>query len=56
MITKQDTADYINENIAALLTAEEIQTIRSRITPELASVLIKLLGDVSMLIEIRDAE
>ena len=56
MITKQDTADYINANVATALTAEEIETIRSKITPELATILIKLLGDVSMLIEIRDAE
>lgn len=56
MITKQDTADYINANMATALTAEEIQMIKSKITPELASVLIKLLGDVSLLVEIRDAE
>lgn len=56
MITQQETADYINENIAISLTPDEIQTIKSKITPELATVLIKLLGDVSMLIEIRDAE
>ena len=56
MITKQATADYINANIATALTAEEIETIRTNITPQLASVLIKLLGDVSMLVEIRDAE
>lgn len=56
MITKQDTADYINANIATALTAEEIQMIRSTVTPKLATILIKLLGDVSLLIEIRDAE
>jgi len=56
MITQQDTADYINANIATALTPEEIETVRSQITPDLASVLIKLLGDVSMLVDIRDAE
>lgn len=56
MITQQETADYINANIATELTVEELQTVKSIITPELAGVLIKLLGDVSMLIEIRDAE
>ena len=56
MITKQATADYINANIATALTAEEIDTVKEQITPALASVLIKLLGDVSMLVEIRDAE
>lgn len=54
MIEQQEVADYINENISMMLTMEEIQTIRSKITPELASVLMKLLGDVSILVEIRD--
>ena len=56
MITKQATADYINANIATALTAEEIEIVKAQITPKLAAVLIKLLGDVSMLIEIRDSE
>lgn len=56
MITKQETADYINANLATSLTEEEILILRSKITKELATVLIKLLGDVSLLIEIRDSE
>ena len=56
MITQQQTADYINANINDVLTADEIDSLRSKITPELAAILIKLLGDVSLLIEIRDAE
>ena len=56
MITQQQTADYINSNINDVLTADEIYSLRSKITPALAAILIKLLGDVSLLIEIRDAE
>ena len=56
MITQQETADYINANIATTLTAEEIATVKSSINKDLAGVLIKLLGDVTMLVEIRDAE
>jgi hypothetical protein len=56
MITQQQTADYINANINDVLTADEIDSLRSKITPALAAILIKLLGDVSLLIEIRDAE
>jgi hypothetical protein len=56
MITQQETADYINANINTALTVQEINTIKSRINKNLAVVLIKLLGDVSMLVEIRDAE
>jgi hypothetical protein len=56
MITQQETADYINANIASVLTVEEINTVKSSINKNLAGVLIKLLGDVSMLVEIRDAE
>lgn len=56
MITQQETADYINANISTALTAEEINTVKSRINRDLAVALIKLLGDVSLLVEIRDAE
>ena len=54
MITQQQTADYINANINDLLTANEIDSLRSKITPALAAILIKLLGDVSILTFIRD--
>jgi hypothetical protein len=56
MITQQETADYINANIATALTTEEIAAVKSNINKNLAGVLIKLLGDVTMLVEIRDAE
>ena len=54
MITQQQVADYINANITDALSSSEIDLLRSKITPALAAVLIKLLGDVSFLIEIRD--
>lgn len=54
MITQQEVADYINANITDVLSFDEIETLRTKVTPALATVLIKLLGDVSFLIEIRD--
>ena len=54
MVTQQEVTDYINANINDALSVSEIATLRTRITPALATVLIKLLGDVSLLIEIRD--
>ena len=56
MITQQETADYINTNINDVLDTAETAVLSSKITPALATVLIKLLGDVSFLIEIRDGE
>jgi hypothetical protein len=56
MITKTEVADYINANIDNDLTSDEINTLRSKISPALATVLIKLLGDVNILTEIRDSE
>ena len=61
MITKTEVADYINANIDTVLTAEEIKTLEDSIKnhpakPLLAETLIDLLGDVSMLIAIRDDE
>jgi hypothetical protein len=59
MISKTDVADYINANIESLLTAEEIQTLKDSIANHPAKILlletlIDTLGDVSVLIEIRD--
>lgn len=56
MINQQEVADYINANINDVLTTDEIFMLRSKITPALAAILVKLLGDVSLLVEIRDAE
>jgi hypothetical protein len=54
MATKQEVADYINNNYQDVLTAEELAKIDQALNPELATILIKLLGDVSFLTFIRD--
>ena len=54
MATKQEVADYINNNYQDVLTAEELAKIDQVLNPELATILIKLLGDVSFLTFIRD--
>ena len=61
MIMKTEVADYINANIDTVLTAEEIKTLEDSIKnhpakPLLAETHIDLLGDVIMLIAIRDDE
>ena len=54
MATKQEVADYINNNYQDVLRAEELPKIDQALNPELATILIKLLGDVSFLTFIRD--
>lgn len=54
MATKQEVADYINSNVNTALTGEEIAKIDAILDPETATILIKLLGDVSFLINVRD--
>jgi len=54
MATKQEVADYINNNYQTILTAEEIAKVDAKMNPEVATILIKLLGDVSFLTFIRD--
>ena len=54
MATKQEVADYINANYEAIWTAEEEAKVDAMLNPELAEILIKLVGDVSFLIEVRD--
>lgn len=55
-ITKQQVADYINANYQSNLTADDLIKIDQALTPELAAILIKLLGDVSFLVHVRDNE
>ena len=60
MISKNEVADYMNANMSVALTSEEIATLRTSIeqSPDpklLAESLIGIFGDVTMLIEIRDA-
>ena len=54
MATKQEVADYINDNYEAVWTAEEEAKIDQMLNPELAKILIKLVGDISFLTEVRD--
>ena len=57
MATKQEVADYINNiNIRDTLTDSELVHIQERVDPLLANALIKIVGDVSWLVEIRDHE
>lgn len=60
MISKNEVADYMNANMSVALTSEEIATLRTSIeqSPDpklLAESLIEIYGDVTMLVEIRDA-
>jgi len=55
-ITKQQVADYINANYQTALTEDDLVKIDQALTPELAAILIKLLGDVSFLAHVRDNE
>tara|TARA_B100001057_G_scaffold464048_1_gene518824 strand:- start:204 stop:380 length:177 start_codon:yes stop_codon:yes gene_type:complete len=54
MATKNEVADYINANYQTVLTQAEIEKIDSILNPETATILIKLLGDVSFLTFVRD--
>jgi len=54
MATKEEVADYINDNYESVWTDAEQTTIDEMLTPELATILIKLVGDVSFLTEVRD--
>ena len=59
MITKQECADWINANISTELTTAEIDTLKNSIVNHplkdiLLEILITVLGDISILVEIRD--
>jgi hypothetical protein len=54
MATKQEVADYINANFESAWTAEEQTKVDQMLNPALAEILIKLVGDVSFLTEVRD--
>jgi hypothetical protein len=54
MATKQEVTDYINANISSAWTADDDAKIDQMLTPETAEILIKLVGDVSFLVEVRD--
>jgi hypothetical protein len=55
MATKQEVADYINNvDLNTTLNDTERAHIQERIDPYLAQTLIKIVGDVSWLVEIRE--
>ena len=54
MTTKQDVADYINSHLEDTLDDTEIAHLQERVDPYLAQALIKVVGDVARLVEIRD--
>jgi rhamnose utilization protein RhaD (predicted bifunctional aldolase and dehydrogenase) len=54
MATKQEVADYINENYESVWTTDEQTKVDQMLDPALAEILIKLVGDVSFLTEVRD--
>jgi hypothetical protein len=54
MATKEEVADYINDNFETVWTAEEQTKVDQMLNPALAEILIKLVGDVSFLTEVRD--
>ena len=54
MATKQEVADYINANYESVWSKDEETKIDQMLTQELAEILIKLVGDVSFLTEVRD--
>ena len=55
VITKQDVADYINTNFDNVFNDYEKTVIDEKLNPVVATILIKLLGDVACLIQARDS-
>ena len=55
MITKQEVADFINAtDTNKIWTAYEIAYLQGKLDPFLATMMIKLVGDVSWLVKVRD--
>ena len=55
MISKHDVADYINTNFDSVFNDYEKTVIDEKLNPVVATMLIKLLGDVACLIQARDS-
>ena len=55
VISKQDVADYINTNFDMVFNDYEKTVIDEKLNPVVATILIKLLGDVACLIQARDS-
>ena len=55
MITKQEVADFINAtDTNKIWTPYEIAYLQGKLDPFLATMMIKLVGDVSWLVKVRD--
>ena len=55
MATKQEVADFINAtDTNTIWTEQEAAYVQGKLDPFFAQCLIKLVGDVSWLIEVRD--
>ena len=54
-ISKQEVADYINANFDSVFDDHEKTVIAEKLNPMVATILIKLLGDVTCLIQARDS-
>ena len=54
-LKKQDVADYINANFDSVFDDHEKTVIAEKLNPMVATILIKLLGDVACLIQARDS-
>ena len=55
MATKQEVADFINAtDTNTIWTAQEAAYVQGKLDPFFAQCLIKLVGDVSWLVEVRD--
>ena len=52
MATKEQVAQYIDANWSTAWTADEEALVDQMLTPELADVLIKLVGEVEFLTEV----
>ena len=56
MATKEEVADYLNAHIGDDITTAEMGELYKSLTPATAKIWIKVLGDVSFLVRIRDLE
>ena len=53
-LSPEQVADYINANYQTTLTPADMMKVDQALTPELAEILIKLVGDVGFLVHVRD--
>ena len=52
MATKEQVTEYIDANWSEVWTADEESLVDQMLTPELADILIKLVGNVGFLTEV----